>query len=262
MSVPAPAKPSSVRVSRRGKGRIEKVRGSLTRILADARSSGKLVGIPPSGPGDDGRRPCQLTPEARPVQPIRASVTALGLLLTLAVVAPATPSADAVARMKAGETVVRDLAVPDGGGVVASFFVAAPAAVAREVLWETERFPEFMPGSRRVRLLEHSASRQVAEMVGGEGPISVRIVSERRLEPRGIVWRSVGGDVKRNDGAWTFEPTPGGTLVTYQVHLTPRGPVPGGVVTFLQKQALPAMIRAVRRRIEARAAARTPAPPR
>jgi hypothetical protein len=78
-------------------------------------------------------------------------------------------------------------------------------------------------------------------------------VADRLLEPNRISWKSVRGDVKRNDGSWSLEPVAGGTVVTYQVHVVPHGPVPGYVVAYLQKQALPGLIKAIRDRIEATA---------
>jgi ribosome-associated toxin RatA of RatAB toxin-antitoxin module len=182
---------------------------------------------------------------------------ALTAVLMLALAGPAAALAPAdLKRVQAGETIVQDVKVPEGGSLQAVFFVAAPLAVAREVLWDQERFVEFVPDVKAVKVLERSANRQLVEITGGKGPISVSYVADRTLEPRRIAWRSVRGDVKRNDGAWSLEPAPGGTVVTYQVHVVPNGPVPGYVVAYLQKQALPGLIKAVRGRIEARAGKR------
>ncbi|MFN3432590.1 MAG: type II toxin-antitoxin system RatA family toxin [Candidatus Sericytochromatia bacterium] len=161
-----------------------------------------------------------------------------------------------MARAKAGETIVSDVPVSEGGSLRAVFFVAGPLAVAREVLWDQERFVEFVPDVKAVKVLERHPNRQIVEITGGRGPVSVSYVADRTLEARRIAWKSVRGDVKRNDGSWTLEPAPGGTLVTYQVHVVPKGPVPGYVVGYLQKQALTGLIKAIRTRIEAKSAGR------
>jgi uncharacterized membrane protein len=154
--------------------------------------------------------------------------------------------------LKGGETRLTDLEVPEGGALEASFFVAAPASTARAVLWDHEKFPQFMPNAKTAKVLERKGPTvHVVEQVGGQGPITVTLVSERRLESNRIAWRSVRGDVKRNDGEWRFEAVTGGTVLTYRVHVVPHQPVPGAVTRFLQKQALPNMVAAVRRRIEA-----------
>jgi ribosome-associated toxin RatA of RatAB toxin-antitoxin module len=186
---------------------------------------------------------------------------ALTLVLAAAMAGPfpwvppalAVSPADA-ARAKAGETIVSDVPVNEGGSLKAVFFVAGPLAVAREVLWDQERFVEFVPDVKAVKVLERHLNRQLVEITGGRGPVSVSYVADRTLEARRIAWKSVSGDVKRNDGSWTLEPAPGGTLVTYQVHVVPKGPVPGYVVAYLQKQALKGLIQAIRTRIEAKAA--------
>jgi ribosome-associated toxin RatA of RatAB toxin-antitoxin module len=176
----------------------------------------------------------------------------LALLAALAAPAQALAPAE-LAKVKAGETLVQDVHVDEGGAVRAVFYVAAPLAVAREVLWDQERFVEFMPDVKAVKVLERHGNRQLVSITGGKGPISVTYVADRVLEPQRISWRSVRGDVKRNDGSWSLEPAAGGTVITYEVHVVPNAPVPGYVVAYLQKQALHGMIQAIRQRIEARA---------
>lgn len=175
------------------------------------------------------------------------------LWMTLSAAASAMPP-DELKRVRAGETLVSDVAVKEGGSLRAVFFVAAPLAVAREVLWDQERFVEFVPDMKAVKVLERKGNRQVVEISGGRGPVNVTYVADRLLEPDRISWKSVRGDVKRNDGSWSLAPVSGGTVVTYQVHVVPHGPVPGYVVAYLQKQALPGLIKAIRQRIEATAA--------
>jgi ribosome-associated toxin RatA of RatAB toxin-antitoxin module len=161
-----------------------------------------------------------------------------------------------LAKVKAGETIVSDVKVDEGGAVRAEFWVAAPLAVARDVLWDQERFVEFVPDVKAVKVLERHGNRQTISITGGKGPISVTYVADRVLEPQRISWKSIRGDVKRNDGSWSLEAAGNGTVITYEVHVVPHGPVPGYVVSYLQKQALPGMIKAIRERIEATAAKR------
>lgn len=175
----------------------------------------------------------------------------LGLLWGLGLPAAALEwNAGDTARIRQGEIVVHETPVAEGGALVAGFFVAAPPAVCRRVLWDHEHFREFLPDSQGTRTLESGANRCVVEMIGGRGPFTVRYVTERTLEASAIRWHTLRGDVKRNDGAWRFTSAPGGTLVTYEVHVVPHQPVPGNVVALLQKQALPTLIRAVKQRCE------------
>lgn len=155
--------------------------------------------------------------------------------------------------LRAGETIVKDVDVDEGGAVEAAFWVNAPAAVAKAVLWDHEQFPQFMPNARWAKTLSRSGDTAVVEQGGGQGPITVVITSTRRRYADRIVWTSLKGDVKRNDGEWRFEPAAGGTVLTYKVHVVPHQPVPQAVTRFLQKRALPDMVAAVRKRIEAQA---------
>jgi uncharacterized membrane protein len=177
----------------------------------------------------------------------------LGLALTAPAPALGAATAAELTRMKAGELLIEDVEVPEGGAVEARLFVAAPPALAKAVMWRHEDYPAWMPKCKWVKVHERRGNVHVVEMAGGQGPVTVTYTMERKLEPTGISWKTLKGDVKRNDGFWIFEPAPGGTLLTYHVHVVPHGPVPGKVVAFLQKQALPDMLKAVRQRIESEA---------
>jgi ribosome-associated toxin RatA of RatAB toxin-antitoxin module len=159
-------------------------------------------------------------------------------------------SADETKRARAGEVIVHEVATTEGAAVEALFFVAAPPAVTVGVLWDHEKFPQFMPNAKTSRVLEGKGNDVVLEQVGGQGPVSVTLVTKRHRAGNHIDWKLLRGDVLRNDGSWDAAAAPGGTLLTYKVHVVPKGPVPNRVTAFLQKQALPSMCKAVRARAE------------
>lgn len=177
----------------------------------------------------------------------RAYLTALALA-TAALLGGWTPAEQAGARN--GEVLVHEVAANEGAAVEALFFVAAPPARTIDVLWDHEKFPQFMPNAKTSRVLEGKGNDVVVEQVGGQGPINVTLVTRRHRAGNHIDWKLVRGDVRQNDGSWDAAATPGGTLLTYKVHVVPKGPVPNRVTAFLQKQALPAMCKAVRQRVE------------
>jgi ribosome-associated toxin RatA of RatAB toxin-antitoxin module len=155
-----------------------------------------------------------------------------------------------VSRARAGEVVVHDMPANEGAAVEALFYVAAPPAATIGVLWDHEKFPQFMPNAKTSKVLAGKGNDVVLEQVGGQGPISVTLVTRRHRAGNHIDWKLVRGDVRRNDGSWDATAAPGGTLLTYKVHVVPKGPVPGRVTAFLQKQALPSMCKAVKQRVE------------
>ncbi|MEB3196964.1 MAG: SRPBCC family protein, partial [Candidatus Sericytochromatia bacterium] len=189
----------------------------------------------------------------------------LASLLGLCALAPAawstpTPSRPTWAAERGGEVTLRDLPVDSGAAVEARLFVRAPWSVCRAVLWDHQKFPEFMPHSRSSRSLKEARDFQVVEQTGAQGPFLTTLITERRLEPTRISWHGVGGDLLRNDGEWEFTHLGDGTGVRYRVHVVPHQPVPASVTRFLQRQALPTMLLAVRRRIETSHADSSPRP--
>lgn len=184
--------------------------------------------------------------------PWHGPLVALGLLLAPgpATALPAAWGPAAQAEARTGAFPTRDLPAPAGATVEALVHVAAPPARCLRILWDHERFPEFMPNAKTARILRrHSPQHHLLEQVGGQGPISVRVVTERHLLPDGVRWRTVEGDVKANEGFWKVEAAPGGSWLIYHVHVEPKQPVPDAVTAFLQRQALPGMLRSVSQRI-------------
>ena len=180
----------------------------------------------------------------------------LGLCVLLGVVlgggepAQAAWREDDLAALKREGLRVRDREVGAGGEVEAVFFVAAPLAVAREVLWDHRRFPEFLPNTQVCRTLSGDDRSVIVEQIGGQGPFQFRLVTRRQLAPDRITWRRVEGDLRENEGEWRFERVPGGTVITYRCHVEPDVPAPSAVVQYMQRQAVPGLAAAVRARVE------------
>jgi ribosome-associated toxin RatA of RatAB toxin-antitoxin module len=174
-------------------------------------------------------------------------VAAFGLLAPMA--AAWTPQE--TARARGGEVLLRDLPASEGAAMQALFFTAAPPAIARSVLWDHARYAEFIPHARSSKVLEQHGNDAVLEQSGGQGPFSVSFVTRRHLAAHRITWTMLRGDLLRDDGSWDITPAPGGSMVAYEVHVVPKGPVPQRMTAYLQKQALPAMCQAFKQRIEA-----------
>lgn len=165
---------------------------------------------------------------------------------------PSTWDPAAQAEARSGAFPTRDLPAASGATVEALAFAAAPPAQCLRVLWDHERFPEFMPNAKSAKILRrHSASHHLLEQVGGQGPISLRVVTDRHLLADGVRWRTVDGDVKANEGFWKVEGARGGSWLIYHVHVEPKQAVPDSVTAFLQRQALPGMLRSVTQRMVA-----------
>ena len=68
-----------------------------------------------------------------------------------------------------------------------------------------ERYPEFLPGCRRARLVERDESHLIGEMTLGRAGIEQSIMTRNDLiEPERIEMSLVSGPFKRLRGRWLF----------------------------------------------------------
>ncbi|SFU93956.1 type II toxin-antitoxin system RatA family toxin [Halomonas korlensis] len=70
-----------------------------------------------------------------------------------------------------------------------------------------ERYPEFLPGCRRSRLIEQDADHLIGEMTLGRAGIEQSITTRNDLfTPERIEMSLVSGPFKRLNGRWLFTP--------------------------------------------------------
>ncbi|MCA1772628.1 MAG: type II toxin-antitoxin system RatA family toxin [Halomonas sp.] len=70
-----------------------------------------------------------------------------------------------------------------------------------------ERYPEFLPGCRRARLLEHDDDHLIGEMTLGRAGVEQSITTRNDLHaPERIEMSLVNGPFKRLKGRWQFIP--------------------------------------------------------
>ncbi|HOJ20484.1 MAG TPA: SRPBCC family protein [Armatimonadota bacterium] len=119
-----------------------------------------------------------------------------------------------------------------------SIVVNAPVAEVFALARDIERYPEFMPDVKSIRVTERSGKSQVSEWVA--------LVSQFRIEMKWseediwdeetytCTWRQIKGDFQQYDGRWTFEPAPeGGTRMTMQVDYRYEVPLIGPMLKAL-----------------------------
>ncbi len=76
-----------------------------------------------------------------------------------------------------------------------------------ELVNDFERYPEFLPGCRRARLLERDESHLIGEMTLGRAGIEQSFTSRNDLiEPERLEMSLVSGPFKRLRGRWLFLP--------------------------------------------------------
>jgi coenzyme Q-binding protein COQ10 len=121
------------------------------------------------------------------------------------------------------------------------------------VLRDYERYPEFQPDVKSVRVMSR-----------GEGVVHVGFAIDAKLAlieytlehrdegPTRIAWRLVEGQlVRHNSGAWELAPLPGDrTRATYRIDIAFAGPTPPGLERALEEKGLPRMLANFKARAE------------
>lgn len=127
--------------------------------------------------------------------------------------------------------------------------VRAPAQAVWAVIVSCELAFRFVDGLQRCEVLEDSGDRALVHQVVDRGWLTPRLdfVFESLREPWvRIGFRLVEGNVKAMEGSWSFEETPAGTLVEYEIRLRPQSRVPGFLVRRNIGRTLPDLLACVR----------------
>lgn len=129
-------------------------------------------------------------------------------------------------------------------------------ALARDI----ERYPEFVPDVKSVRIVEQSADRQVSEWVGlvqaGQVSIEMKWTEEDFWDEATHTcrWRQIKGDFQQYDGVWTFHETPDGTemrmAIDYRYDVPLIGPLIKSLVARLMKANADAILSALKAQAE------------
>ncbi len=169
-------------------------------------------------------------------------------LIWLAPPAAAAPTADELARLKAGETITRPFAIEGMNGVEALFWVDAPPDSVFRILSDTPRLAEFMPNLSQCTVIEQGDHFAVVKMQSDQG----EMVQRRMYQPPYRVnWRLVkASGLKDVKGRWLIEPVAHGTILSYGVAIQTTFPVPQALVDAFQSRSLPALVHNVRARVE------------
>ena len=108
--------------------------------------------------------------------------------------------------------------------------IAADPATIYRFASATERWPEFLPHYRSVRVLEDRGASRVVEMAARRDWIPIRWTARQTNDPirPHIAFRHVRGWTRGMEVEWRFEPTSGGTRVTIEHRLRFRFPLAAG----------------------------------
>lgn len=142
-----------------------------------------------------------------------------------------------------------------------SIFVKAPPEVVWQMLTDYDNLHHTMPKVVRSSLVETQGNSRIVDQAGRSGILFIERSVRFRLRvdeefPTRLHFRQLEGDFKVYEGDWFLEPAGNGqadgTLVTYRADIKPDFFAPPILVSFVQSQDLPAILRAIRAYCEAR----------
>lgn len=149
-------------------------------------------------------------------------------------------------------------------GASGSVFVKAPPEVVWGMLTDYGQLHHTMPKVTSSALVEDRGTCKIIEQTGKSGififerSVHFRLKVEEEY-PKRLRFEQVDGDFKVYEGNWYLEPAMGvsgaGTLVTYEAKMRPDFFAPPLLVSFVQSQDLPAILRSIRTYCEPRASA-------
>ena len=165
-------------------------------------------------------------------------------------------SAQELARMGKGEVVVR-LGESEGaqeGRVEAAILIKAPARQIWKVMNDCVGAPEFVPGLRSCKILQHDDHSEVIEhrvKFTWLLPTVTYVFRAKYQEFSRIDFKKVGGELQELEGTWILEPVDDGrkTYLIYSVYLDPGFFVPQWLVRHILRGDLPELLTALRNRV-------------
>ena len=144
----------------------------------------------------------------------------------------------------------------DGGAASASVDIAAPPSAVWAALTDCAGYPRYMPGVVSCRIVSRGPGWEVREQKIRGLPLMKPLTNIFRADltpPSRFSFHRVGGDWKRSEGEWRLTAIPGGTHVTYEIHVAMAGAAPAGLVRSSVASGLPRSLEALRKESLARA---------
>jgi carbon monoxide dehydrogenase subunit G len=137
--------------------------------------------------------------------------------------------------------------------VTGKIYIHAEPGTVWRALTDYDHLSETMPKLSSSRLVGQGGSGKIVDQTGRTGIFifekSVHFrLQVREQEPRRIDFRQESGDFRVYNGSWNLDHYPAGqgTFLTYQAEVKPDFFAPPFLVSFVQRQDLPAILKAIK----------------
>lgn len=171
-------------------------------------------------------------------------------------------SPEKMARLMQGEVLIDLEWLPDGViGANGNVFIEAEPAIVWQMLTDYDHLSETMPKVVASKLVEQNHHVKIIDQTGKSGIFIFEKTVHFTLKvtevyPEHLWFSQIGGDFQIYEGEWRLEAADGkngpGTLLTYQAEIKPDFFAPQFLVSFVQSQDLPTILKAIRSYCEAR----------
>lgn len=136
-------------------------------------------------------------------------------------------------------------------GAETSVIIEAPIETVYDIITDFERYPEFLPETREVDVIEKNETSAQVEFV-------IKVIKKIRYtldytltEPTQVAWTFIEGDSFRDcHGSWTLVDQDGVTDATYHVDVSFGLFVPKKITEILVGKNLPNLMQAFKERAE------------
>jgi hypothetical protein len=167
------------------------------------------------------------------------------------------------ARIMQGEILIDLDWLPDGViGANGCVLIEAEPPVPWRMLTDYDHLNETMPKVVSSRLLESKNQTRIIAQSGNSGIFIFEktvnfTLKVEEVYPEHLYFSQIGGDFQVYEGEWQLEAVDGknghATLLTYQAEIKPDFFAPQFLVSFVQSQDLPTILKAIRSYCESRA---------
>ncbi|HWR00827.1 MAG TPA: SRPBCC family protein [Chlorobaculum sp.] len=163
---------------------------------------------------------------------------------------------DKTARLLQGEVLIELDWLPDGViGASGNVFIKAGLPVVWQMLTDYDRLSQTMPKVVSSKLVEQQGPVKIIDQSGRSGIFIFETTVHFRLKvnekyPKHLHFTQIGGDFKIYEGNWFLEAVDDqsrcGTILTYEAKIKPDFFAPQFLVSFVQSQDLPTILKGIR----------------
>ncbi|NTU59071.1 MAG: cyclase [Chlorobiaceae bacterium] len=146
--------------------------------------------------------------------------------------------------------------LPDSAiGAKGCVFVKAEPAIVWNMLTDYDNLSKTMPKVASSKLVEADDSTKIIDQSGKSGILFFETIVHFRLKveeeyPKHLHFVQIGGDFKIYEGNWVLEEVAdgndAGTILTYEAKIKPNFFAPQFLVSFVQSQDLPTILKGIR----------------